>query len=101
MKLNENQMDALLLIADSCDGDTFFVPGMSGDIRYVNVGKYKDGILKEELKSISIYGSLTASFRTLERMGFIKRPDTTLPQKYIYELTEEGRLAVEEYRSSQ
>ena len=100
-KLNENQITVLLMINESCDGTRFYVPAYSGDTTYVNVGKYIKGSLSTEIKSVFIHGSITSTFRFLEKNGLIRRPKTTLPNKYIYEITEEGKLEVEKYRSAE
>ena len=38
--------------------------------------------------------------KSLESAGLIERPKTTLPQKYVYGITEDGRLAIEQARES-
>lgn len=98
MVLNDKQMILLLLVNDHCNGKTFFVPGYSGDIRPVNVGRYVDGRLETVLEDVFIHGAVCSVFKALERKGLIKRPNTTLRQDYIYEITEEGRMHVEKYR---
>lgn len=38
------------------------------------------------------------AFRGLERQGLIERPRTSLPNKYLYMITEDGRKAIEGFR---
>lgn len=45
-----------------------------------------------------IHGAGDANcFKGLKNAGLIERPDTTLPGEYIYNITEEGRIAVESF----
>ena len=46
-------------------------------------------------------GGDAAVFRRLEHLGLLRRPRTTLPNKYVYEITEDGRLVVEHLAATQ
>jgi hypothetical protein len=100
-KLNERQIIVLLMINERCDGERYYVAPYSGDTVYVNVGKYVNGTLNTELQTVFIHGSITATFRYLEKQGLIRRPKTPLPNKFVYEMTEKGTLAVEKYRCAE
>ena len=93
MKLSERAKSLLMLIDQNTernpDGELkrFWVP--SAYTQYFYIGK--------ELSEIWVQGSGDANaLKGLERKGLIKRPNTQLPNKFVYAITEDGRLAIEQ-----
>lgn len=92
MKLTDRQLILLKIIDEATDKDwgsgelrSFFLPKASAyylDFR----GKHIDTFIS---------GSGDAAvLKKLERLGLIKRPKTNLPNKYVYEVTEEGHCVI-------
>lgn len=95
MKLSHRAKVLLLLVDDHTEKDwttgkltRFFVP--SAYAEYPDWSK----------DSVWVSGAGDANtFKGLENKGLIKRPRTELPNKYVYEITEEGRIEAEKIRS--
>lgn len=91
MKFTDRQLILLNFVARATERDAngkltrFFVP--MSHFYYVD--------FRGEQISTSISGAGDAAcFKGLERRGLVKRPQTNLPNKYCYELTEEGQIVL-------
>jgi hypothetical protein len=102
----ERALQLLILVDDHTkrapDGaiEMFWIPRERP--QYINFSKYDaSGHLAEtELMAIDVGGSGDAAIlKSLERKGLLQRPKTTLLNRYIYAITEDGRREVENYRS--
>jgi len=97
-KLSERAKVLLWIVAEHTERDwetgelhRFFVP--QSDAYFVR----RNG----RMDSSYVSGSRDANaLKGLERAGLIERPKTSLPNKYVYALTEDGLLAVEQLRES-
>lgn len=97
MKLSYRAKLLLLLIDHKCDVDW-----TTGEIKrfYVPSPNFEYGVPglppKQQEEGVWVQGAGDANaFKGLERRGLIRRPKTTLPNKYVYVITEDGRRVVE------
>ena len=70
-----------------------------GELQSFFVPRADPELIPGVVESIWVSGGGDASALSgMERAGLIERPQTTLPNKYVYVITEDGLLAVETFR---
>ena len=105
-KLSNRAIHLLILIdghtEKSDDGAVQLCWIPSSEDQYINPNRYDSaGKLPEGLVSLWVHGSDSVILRSLERKGLIERPRTRIRSDYVYVITEDGKCAIESYRSSE
>ncbi len=95
-KLSERALILLSIVDDKTDRDwstgkqnLFFVP---------TTGTYYPRVRGKDYPTQVSGAGDAAAFKSLERRGLIERPSTRMSGDYIYAITEEGRMVIENNR---
>ena len=94
-QLSDRAIELLVLIREN-SVDRFWTP----DVERCGGGRGCDDWCHEFNRHLNVFGSDFNILRSLHAKGLISRPQTSLTNKYVFLITEDGSLAIETYREA-